>query len=71
MSEQQPIPKYGRVQCPTCKRTGVAEVGAKIMCETCVNTFLAKNVGLMQPIPDEPESEKLPWREPEFIPEQY
>ena len=49
MSEQQPIPVFHRIVCPSCGRKSVAEVGRMVICETCVNEFLAKNVGLMQP----------------------
>ena len=48
-NEQQPIPVFQRIVCPTCGRKGVSEVGRQVICETCVNEFLAKNVGLMQP----------------------
>jgi hypothetical protein len=56
MSEQ-PIPVFERVVCKTCGRTGVSQIGSPVLCETCVNTFLAKNVGLMQPAPAPEEKE--------------
>ena len=50
MSEQQqPIPVFIRIICPTCGRKGVAEQDKQVICESCVNEFLARNVGIMQP----------------------
>jgi reverse gyrase len=34
--------------CPACGGTAEAERGSKILCQTCVNGFLARNVGLME-----------------------
>jgi len=48
--EPMKIPEFHEIECPTCHRRSVAEVGRKVICETCVNAFLAKNVGLMQPV---------------------
>ena len=64
-NEQQPIPVFERIICPTCGRKGVAEVGNKVICESCVNEFLAKNVGLMQPMVEEPAASAG-----EFMPKQ-
>ena len=50
MSNEQPIPVFHRIQCPTCGRKGVAEKGKQVICESCVNEFLARNVGIMQPM---------------------
>jgi hypothetical protein len=52
-NELQPIPVFIRIICPTCGRKGVAEKGNKVICETCVNEFLARNVGLMQPMQED------------------
>jgi len=57
MSEQ-PIPVFQRVVCQTCGRTGVSQIGTPVLCETCVNTFLAKNVGVMQPLHEEAPEDK-------------
>jgi DNA-directed RNA polymerase subunit RPC12/RpoP len=44
------IPKLVGYSCPTCGKTAVAEQGRRLMCEGCVNSFLAKNVGFMTEI---------------------
>ena len=64
---QQPIPEFERIMCPTCGRTSVAEKGTQSLCQNCVNEFLAKNVGLMQAVP---EASNAPAPAPvgEFIP---
>jgi len=69
-NEQQPIPipVFIRIICPTCGRKGVAEEGKQVICETCVNEFLARNVGLMQPMTE--EHQPAPTETGEFIPKQ-
>ena len=49
----QPVPVFQAFECPTCKRRGVAQVGATVLCETCVNEFLESKVGRMIPVPEE------------------
>ena len=48
MSEVQ-IPELTVYQCVACGNQTVAEKGQQMLCNTCVNTFLARNVGLMEP----------------------
>jgi DNA-directed RNA polymerase subunit RPC12/RpoP len=36
------------MKCATCGGTAEAERGSKILCQTCVTEFLARNVGLME-----------------------
>ena len=58
MQDQQPIPQFTRYACGGCGKQAVAQKGAQMLCETCVNTFLAKNVGMMREVPEpEPEPE--------------
>jgi len=64
-NEQQPIPIFVRIICPTCGRKGVAEKGKQVICESCVNEFLARNVGIMQE-----EELPAPTETGEFIPKQ-
>ena len=53
--QQKPIPVFARYVCPTCNGEGVAEVGQKLLCQNCVNDFLAKNVGMMIPVAETEE----------------
>ena len=52
------IPKLALFTCPTCKNETVAAQGSRILCQDCVNTFLAKNVGLM--IETEGDDDSIP-----------
>ena len=45
-------------QCERCGRKAVAEANAQMLCQNCVNEFLARNVGVMQPF--EPEQKVVP-----------
>lgn len=54
------IPTLAVFRCPTCGKQSVAESGNKIMCQECVNQFLAKNVGLMEELVAEPAEEQAP-----------
>lgn len=49
MTELKEIPKLVRYVCDSCGSTSIQVEGAHILCQDCVNTFLARNVGLMQP----------------------
>jgi DNA-directed RNA polymerase subunit RPC12/RpoP len=48
------LPKMQHYACGTCGRTTVGRVGEQLLCDNCVNRFLARNVGLMRPL-DSPE----------------
>lgn len=48
--ELQPIPEMEHYICQTCGTTTVSQVGNQVLCQNCVNTFLARNVGLMAPL---------------------
>ena len=51
----RPIPELARYTCPSCLGSTIAEAGQKLLCQECVNQFLAKNVGTMeQEIPEPP-----------------
>ena len=72
MQEEVTIPTLAKFECPRCKRQAVAEEGSQMLCQPCVNEFLARNVGMMEPVmAEQPESETiqpLPPRGGEFIP---
>lgn len=55
MQNEVTIPVLAKFECPRCKRQAVAEEGSQMLCQPCVNEFLARNVGMMQPVtePDE------------------
>ena len=48
--ELQPIPQQEHYVCTTCGSTHVSTVGNQVLCQNCVNNFLARNVGLMRPV---------------------
>lgn len=47
------IPKLAVFKCPTCGRQAVDQVETTMLCQHCVNVFLAKNVGVMEQMPDQ------------------
>ena len=50
-------------QCNRCGKKAEAEAGSKMLCQSCVNEFLAANVGMMVEVPEEagpPQVEPLP-----------
>lgn len=69
MSEQ-PIPVFIRIECPTCGRKSVAEQGKQVICESCVNDFLARNVGLMRPVVTVPLKPEHVTHDGELIPKE-
>lgn len=50
MNEEVTIPTLAKFECPRCKRQAVAEEGSQMLCQPCVNEFLARNVGMMEPV---------------------
>lgn len=50
MENEVRIPELAIYQCPRCERKSVAEAGSQLLCQPCVNEFLARNVGMMQPV---------------------
>jgi ribosomal protein L37AE/L43A len=50
--DQLEIPKLVRYTCPSCGKQAVSKQGATILCETCCNAFLARNVGIMTEDPE-------------------
>ena len=50
MQEEVKIPTLAKFECPRCKRQAVAEEGSQMLCQPCVNEFLARNVGMMEPV---------------------
>jgi hypothetical protein len=48
------IPDLAVFECPGCGNKTVAEKGSTLLCNNCVNAFLARNVGTMQEVPDGP-----------------
>ena len=50
MEQEIKIPELAAFKCPSCSKTTVAEKGSKILCQECVNLFLARNVGMMEEI---------------------
>jgi hypothetical protein len=55
MENEVKIPQLEVQQCNRCNRQVVVEVGSQTLCQQCVNEFLARNVGLMQPVVNEPQ----------------
>lgn len=53
MNEEVTIPTLAKFECPRCKRQAVAEEGSQMLCQPCVNEFLARNVGMMEPVNNE------------------
>lgn len=49
--ELKPIPQLVHVACSKCKGVAVAEKGQKVLCQNCVNEFLASKVGIMEELP--------------------
>ena len=47
------IPDLTIYQCGGCGRKTVAEVGRQLLCDNCVNEFLARNIGVMQPVKEQ------------------
>jgi DNA-directed RNA polymerase subunit RPC12/RpoP len=59
MEQEVKIPVMAHYKCPTCGASAVAETGGQLLCQQCVNQFLARNVGMMeeqrpQPVPTAP-----------------
>ena len=54
------LPDLAIYQCTACGHEQPAELGSQILCQNCVNKFLARNVGLMQAVPDNPPAEAAP-----------
>lgn len=52
MNERQSKPDLVEMACPRCQRNAWAERGAQMLCQSCVNEFLARNVGLMEEVDD-------------------
>ena len=64
MSELR-IPELIKFECPRCRKQAVSEVGSQILCQSCVNEFLARNVGMMVPVAeDKPEQPVVPLEPP-------
>jgi hypothetical protein len=57
MHEEVTIPVLIKYECERGHKPAVAEEGTQMMCQTCVNEFLARNVGLMKPM-QEPSAEQ-------------
>jgi hypothetical protein len=47
------IPQLAVYRCNGCGEETVAAVGSQMLCQNCVNQFLARNIGIMQPVPPE------------------
>lgn len=47
MENEVRIPDLRVYRCPRCARKAVSEVGSTLLCQPCVNEFLARNVGIM------------------------
>ena len=45
----KPLPSLVRYVCKTCGNDTIQVEGSTILCQDCVNTFLARNVGVMEP----------------------
>lgn len=58
------IPTLTKYECPRCKRQAVAEVDSQMLCQSCVNEFLARNVGMMQEVSDPRQAEIVPLDQP-------
>ena len=52
MSKTQ-IPQLAVYRCGSCGEETVAAIGSQLLCQNCVNTFLARNVGVMEQVPPE------------------
>jgi DNA-directed RNA polymerase subunit RPC12/RpoP len=48
MENEVKIPVMAAYKCPTCGASAVAETSAQLLCQQCVNQFLARNVGMME-----------------------
>lgn len=48
MEQEVKIPVMAHYKCPTCGASAVAETGGQLLCQQCVNQFLARNVGMME-----------------------
>ena len=58
MEKQYPeIPTLRIFECGNCGESQVAAEGSALLCQNCVNTFLARNVGLMTPVEEAPQEE--------------
>ncbi len=55
MTDRQPIPVLVRVHCKSCGGESVVQKGQQVLCQNCVNAFLAKNIGLMEEEKEEPQ----------------
>lgn len=44
------IPELVVLGCRTCGRKAVSEKGSQMLCQHCVNEFLARNIGMMVPV---------------------
>ena len=67
-NEKQPLPVFVRLSCPTCGGEGVAQKGSQVLCQNCVNAFLAKNVGLMEEVPEQDPDFGTEDGVPNFVP---
>jgi len=48
-NDKMTLPKLERYVCQSCGNTTVQVEGSTILCQDCVNSFLARNVGVMTP----------------------
>lgn len=64
MENEVTIPVLEKFECPRCKRQAVAEQGSQMLCQPCTNEFLARNVGMMQPVVDLGEQQVVPLTDP-------
>jgi uncharacterized Zn finger protein (UPF0148 family) len=44
------VPSLEAYVCPTCGETSVNPTDSNVLCQSCVNLFLSRNVGLMRPV---------------------
>jgi len=54
------IPVLCVFECPRCGRKGVYDVKAVTLCQSCVNEFLAKHVGVMTPLLNTEQDDGIP-----------